>query len=112
MSRLIRVAASALVAGTLLVGLNAATASAQTTTPAAATNKGCARAEARIDRLQKAVTALEARIDRLHNAIAKARAAGHERVAKRLEKRLDKAQRRHDRGVDRIAKIRQRCLKQ
>src|SRR6184192_1492603 len=111
MNRLIRVAATALASATLLVGLTAATASAQTTT-ATATPKGCKHAEVRIDHLQKAVTAMEARIDRLHKAIAKARAAGHDRVVARLERRLDKAQRRHDRAVDRIAKIRQRCSKQ
>src|SRR5437660_11374881 len=100
MNKLIRVAATALASATLLVGLTAATASAQTTTTTAtATPKGCKHAEVRIDHLQKAVTAMEARIDRLHKAIAKARAAGHDRVVARLEKRLDKAPRRTDRAI-------------
>jgi hypothetical protein len=69
----------------------------------------CVKAEARADKMQKAEVGLEQRIDTLRARDAKARAAHHDDVAQRIERRIDSVQKRHDRLADRVAKIRARC---
>ena len=72
-------------------------------------HKHCARADVRIDHLQKREQTLENRLEALKARDAKARAAHRDDVAERIEKRIDRVQKLHDRIADRVAKIRTRC---
>lgn len=69
----------------------------------------CVKAEARADKLQKVEVRLEQRLDTLRARDAKAKAAHHDDVAQRIERRIDRVQKRHDTLADRISKIRARC---
>jgi len=92
----------------LTIGVGAP-AFASTSAPTATAPKGCVKAEARADKMQKVEVGLEQRLDTLRARDAKARAAHHDDVAHRIERRIDRVQKRHDGLADRIAKIRARC---
>lgn len=91
-------------------------ASAQTTTP---TNPGtttnqskearCDKAKDRLGKLDAARVRSEQRIDQLNKAIADAQAHHRDDLVKKLETRRDQVQKRHDKTVDLINKIHQRC---
>ena len=69
----------------------------------------CQRAEARLPKLNDRKTRLEARIDKLKTLIPQAQDNHRDDLVAKLQAQLDKAQAAHDRVVDVINKIHERC---
>jgi molecular chaperone GrpE (heat shock protein) len=107
-----RLIAGAVIAGLATLG-TAGVASAQTTSPSTTEKpnaaKLCEKARDRLPRLAERKATNEERQAKLQAAIDKAKAAGKNDLAQRLQTRLDNVKQRHDRIVDLIARINARC---
>jgi len=82
---------------------------AASTTATTTKDKHCDRALARIPKLQDRVQKLEQELDKIKARIADAQAKHQDELVKRLEVRLDHVQKAHDKIVDLINKIHERC---
>jgi predicted transcriptional regulator len=107
--------AALVVAGTLVAGIGATAAFADTTpspTPAAAApakTSHCDKAADRIAKAQAELTNLDARIAKLQQARAKAVAAHKDDLVKKIDARIDKINQRHSTIEARIDKVKKAC---
>jgi len=77
--------------------------------PGNATRTSCTKAPGRLARAQEHVERLNRRIQVLHQADHKARAGNHPKLAARIEARIDRLQRLHDRLADLMTRVEHRC---